>query len=329
VKEVQLKTKNRVITKFANGMRLTDISVEEKIPLETVKDIIDEWEKGYITIGITPEISSEVIQLANLMRDKEIFINDLIEGYHFYTIFKGNDDERIVPIVKAISSMDKEAREKFLNTAQKMISFSKYAKIDYVDIPKALDDMVLKGKEIQRELRKRELQLQESQAKLDEFNREINTLNEKISKLNKEVEFAEKLRSEIHLEDEEKMLKLVSGLKAIDFDPRRVVEIGDALSSISSRGFSVDQFLKVLRFFEELMDLGLTVQTMQRILDDVKKYEVSVDEYLNERALYVKDKIAYMKSLKELVDAHRRAEKEIRNINEELDRKKAKLEREG
>ncbi|MEM4118534.1 MAG: hypothetical protein QXR75_01120, partial [Thermoplasmatales archaeon] len=90
---------------------------------------------------------------------------------------------------------------------------------------------------------------------------------------------------------------------------------------------TIDQFLKVHRYFEELMGLGLTVQTMQRILNDVKQYEVDIDEYLNERAMYVKDKIAYLKSLKELVEAHKRAEKQIKNLDEELERKKLKLAR--
>ena len=60
---------------------------------------------------------------------------------------------------------------------------------------------------------------------------------------------------------------------------------------------------------------------------DVKGDGVTLDEYLNERAVYVRDKLAYMKSLKELIDAHRRAEKQIKQINEEIALKKVKLER--
>ncbi|MGC8645608.1 MAG: hypothetical protein ACP5UO_05015 [Thermoplasmata archaeon] len=328
MKEVPLKTKNRIIAKFANGIKPVDISVEERLPLESVNQIIGEWENGYISLELTADIMPEVKELANLMRDREISVNDLVEGYHYYTIFKGIEDEKIVPVVKAISSMDKEVRERFLNTAQKMMSFSKYSGVDYVDIPKALEEMVERGKELQREIKRREMQLQEYSSRLDEVKKEVGALSERISSLSREVTLAEKIRSELGLGDEEKLVRLIGGLKQVNFEPSKLVEVGNALSAISSRGLTVEQFLKVLRYFEELMNLGLSIQTMQRILEDVKKYDIGIDEYLSERAIYVKDKIAYMKSLKELVDAHRRAEKEIRNIDEELERKKAKLGKE-
>ena len=66
---------------------------------------------------------------------------------------------------------------------------------------------------------------------------------------------------------------------------------------------------------------------MEKILENVKEDEVTIDECLNERAMYVRDKLAYLKSLKEHIVAHKRAEKQMKQINEEISLKKLKLER--
>ncbi|MEM4771882.1 MAG: hypothetical protein QW460_02660, partial [Thermoplasmatales archaeon] len=224
---------------------------------------------------------------------------------------------------------DKDSRDKFLNTAQKMMRFSKYMNVEYVDIPKALDEMVARGKELQSEIKKEEFQLQESSAKVKSMKEEIQILENRIKTMTREISLVERVMAEFQMtgEDEDKLTKLLSGLKKADFGKDKIIDVGIAISEIYARGLTIDQFLKVHRYFEELMGLGLTVQTMQRILNDVKQYEVDIDEYLNERAMYVKDKIAYLKSLKELVEAHKRAEKQIKNLDEELERKKLKLAR--
>ncbi|MEM0130268.1 MAG: hypothetical protein QW100_02680 [Thermoplasmatales archaeon] len=329
MKELTLKEKNRVIVKFINGRRPEDISIEERVPLDSIQKVINEWRDGYLNIEIGNEIAPELREIATMMKEKEISINDLIEGYHYYTIFKDVQDERIVSIVNALSSLDKDSRDKFLNTAQKMMRFSKYMNVDYMDIPRALDEMVARGKELQSEIKKEEFQLQESFTKAKSMKEEIQILENRIKTMSREISLVERVMAEFHMtgEDEDKLTKLLSGLKKADFGEDKIIEAGIAISEISSRGLTVDQFLKVHRYFEELMGLGLTVQTMQRILNDVKQYEVDIDEYLNERAMYVKDKIAYLKSLKELVEAHKRAEKQIKNLDEELERKKLKLAR--
>ncbi|MEM0127824.1 MAG: hypothetical protein QXO03_01890 [Thermoplasmatales archaeon] len=329
MKELSLKEKNRIIVKFVNGMRPEDISIEERIPLDSIQHAIEEWKDGYINLEAGADIAAELREIATMMREKEISINDLVEGYHYYAIFKGIQDEKIVSIVNALSSFEKESRNRFLNTAQKMMRFSKYMNVDYVEIPKALDEMVERGKELQREIKKKELQLQENVSKVEALQEQIQSLEDKVKRMSREASIVEKMFSEFHLsvDDEDKLTKLLAGLKQVDFNSEKVLEVGSALSSIFSRGLSLDQFLKVHRYFEELMNLGLSIQTMQRILNDVKEYDTSIDEYLNERAMYVKDKIAYIKSLKELVDAHKKAEKQIKSIDEELERKRAKLER--
>ena len=116
-------------------------------------------------------------------------------------------------------------------------------------------------------------------------------------------------------------------MKHSNFDVKKIVEISSQIALIRGRDMTVDQFLKVSRYFEELMNLGLSVPTMEKILDNVKEDGVTIDEYLNERAAYVRDKLAYLKSLKELMEAHKRAEKQMKQINEEIALKKLKLER--
>jgi len=157
----------------------------------------------------------------------------------------------------------------------------------------------------------------------------LERIYEEKKELSKEVAFSNYLREKLPggKEDENSLKSVIEGLKHAGFDASKIQEVSSQISLIGKRELSVEQFLKISRYFEELMNLGLSVSTMEKILSTVKEDGVTLDEYLNERAVYVRDKLAYMKSLKELIDAHRRAEKQIKQINEEIALKKVKLER--
>ena len=326
---VPIKTKNRVIVKFINGRELKDISLEERISLASVEEVIEEWKQGYINMDFGNDVAQELKDLALLIRDKEITPHDLVEGYQYYGIFKDKDKDSIIKIVNEIYSLDETKRESFIKTAEKMMKLAKYNNVDYVEIPKAVDDMVERGKELNREIKSKEIQNLELSERLSKLREELESIGEERKGLAKEIAFANYLRQELPRggEDEIAIKHAVEGLKLANFDAKRIEEISAQISLIGKRDLSVEQFLKISRYFEELMNLGLSVPTMEKILSNVKEDGVTVDEYLNERAVYVRDKLAYMKSLKDLIEAHKRAEKQIKQINEEIALKKLKLER--
>jgi hypothetical protein len=326
---VPIKTKNRVIVKFINGRELKDISLEERISLASVEEVIEEWKQGYINMDFGNDVAQELKDLALLIRDKEITPHDLVEGYQYYGIFKDKDKDSIIKIVNEIYSLDETKRESFIKTAEKMMKLAKYNNVDYVEIPKAVDDMVERGKELNREIKSKEIQNLELSERLSKLREEMENIGEERKGLAKEIAFANYLRQELPrgAEDEIAIKHAVEGLKLANFDAKRIEEISAQISLIGKRDLSVEQFLKISRYFEELMNLGLSVPTMEKILSNVKEDGVTVDEYLNERAVYVRDKLAYMKSLKDLIEAHKRAEKQIKQINEEIALKKLKLER--
>ena len=326
---VPLKTKNRVIVKFVNGRKLEDISLEERISLSSVEEVIEEWKQGYINMDLGNDIAQELKELAFLIRDKDITPHDIVEGYQYYEIFKDKDREKIIRIVNEIYSLGDEMGSKFVKTAEKMMNLSKYGNIEYVDIPKALDDMVERGKELNREIKSKEIQSLELTERLGRLRRELEEVEDKKKSLEKEIVFSSYLKQELSggEEDENAIRNTIEGLKHSNFEVKKIVEISSQIAIIKRRDMTVDQFLKVSRYFEELMNLGLSVPTMEKILDNVKEDGVTIDEYLNERAAYVRDKLAYLKSLKELMEAHKRAEKQMRQINEEIALKKLKLER--
>ena len=326
---VPLKTKNRVIVKFVNGRKLEDISLEERISLSSVEEVIEEWKQGYINMDLGNDIAQELKELAFLIRDKDITPHDIVEGYQYYEIFKDKDREKIIRIVNEIYSLGDEMGSKFVKTAEKMMNLSKYGNIEYVDIPKALDDMVERGKELNREIKSKEIQSLELTERLGRLRKELEEVEEKKKSLEKEIAFSSYLKQELSggEEDENAIRNTIEGLKHSNFEVKKIVEISSQIALIKRRDMTVDQFLKVSRYFEELMNLGLSVPTMEKILDNVKEDGVTIDEYLNERAAYVRDKLAYLKSLKELMEAHKRAEKQMRQINEEIALKKLKLER--
>jgi hypothetical protein len=210
-----------------------------------------------------------------------------------------------------------------------MISFAKYANVEYVDIPKALDDMVEKGKELNREIKSKEIMNLELSERISRIRRELENMEEEKKGLERELAFSAYLKRELKVaeEDENAIKNAIEGLKHSNYDVEKIKEVSSQIAQIAKRELSVDQFLKISRYFEELMNLGLTVPTMEKILETVKEDGVTIDEYLNERAMYVRDKLAYLKSLKELMEAHKRAEKQMKQINEEIALKKLKLER--
>lgn len=327
--ETPLKVKNRIITSFLNGKSEQEISLEERVSISAVKEAIDEWESGYFAVPSINDISPELREIAQTIRKGEISINDLIEGYHYHEIFNGKERDRVIRIVGEIYSMDDEKRKNFFRTVDKMISLVKFEKIEYTEIPRALEHMVERGKSLQKEIRSREIENIELSSRNSELQRGIEALQSESASLRRELEFAKYLQ-EVFRRDagsEERLRGVIEGLLHSGYDAGKIEEVSLELKSIKEREMTVEQFLRVARYFEELMKMGLTSQMMSKLLDRLKEDSIDVGEYLEERYAYVRDKAAYIKAVKDLVDTHKRLEREIKALEEEIARRKLKLER--
>ncbi|MEM0447754.1 MAG: hypothetical protein QXT71_04290 [Thermoplasmata archaeon] len=80
MREISLKTKNKFIVNFVNGKSVNDISLKLKISIDEINGIIEEWTGGYLNIELDKEIPGEIKELAELMRDHKLSIQNLIEG---------------------------------------------------------------------------------------------------------------------------------------------------------------------------------------------------------------------------------------------------------
>lgn len=326
--ELPLKFKNKIITDFARGMSPEDISLSEKVSLSMVNEVIEQWEKGYLDVNIGPDIPQEIKELARLMRDQKISVQDILEGYSYYEIFKGDEREKVIKIVNEIYPLGESDRKKFIDTAIKMIKLKKFENIDYVDIPEALEKMVEKGKEYNRELKSKELQIFDAAEKIKNMSSEISRMEKELEQLKREIDLLKYVREKIPGEKEEQTLReSIEALLNGNFSTEEFREIMSVINQVKKREMNIEQFLKVGRYLEELLGMGLSIGMIRDILDRTKESDMTLDEYLNERAEYVKNKAAYMKTVKDLIETHKRLEKEIRTLDLEIMKRKVRLDR--
>ncbi len=324
--DIPIKTRTRIIVDFVKGMKAEDISFSERVPLDSVLNTIKEWEEGYLNVNIGNDIPPEIRDLAAMMRDKNLSVQDILEGYSFYEIFRDKEREKVIRIVDEIYGLSDTERKKFIDTALRIISYKKYDNIDFTEIPRALEDMVYRGKELNREIKSREIRLLELQKEIEDIKGSIERMRSENDALKRENDLSRYLRERTS-GNEESIKKTVDALLHAGFSPDAIKEVSLHIDSIKGRGLTVEQFLKISKYFEELMALGLKVQTMEDLLYRVKESGMDIEEYLNERYAYVKDKKAYINSVKELVETHKKLEKDLRLIEEEIQRRKNKLEK--
>ncbi|MCL4446925.1 MAG: hypothetical protein M0Z77_04005 [Thermoplasmatales archaeon] len=324
---ISLKTKNRVIVKFINGSEPSDISVEEGISLNSVEEVIGDWRKGYLTGSKIEDIGQELNELVQMLKEKELTVHDLLDGFHYYSIFKGKEKERVLAIVNEIYSMDQNERDQFTKTAEKMMNFSRYGRIDYIDIPKAIEEMVEKGKEIRKKLQDSEKKEKELKEILESLKTEIDEMEGVKEELAKQINLSNYLNEELSRTDSDgKAVKtVIQAIKQAGFSGDKLVDVSNEIIRLKSEGMSVDQFLKLSKYFEELNNLGLTIPMIRELEGNLKEYGMDIYRYLNERASYVRDKAAYIRSVKDLADTQKKAEKQIAELDREIAKKRSKL----
>ena len=166
------------------------------------------------------------------------------------------DKEKILLLLKQIYGFDQKNREKLLNTAEKMIKFSKYENIDFVDIPDAIEKMVEKGRLLNHQLKELEVQKLEKEEALKSLNTNIEELRSKLQDLKNETNLAEYLKtrlSEYEIEAS-KIRDFLDTMLAAGLDTKNWEELATELKVLKSKNMNIDQFLKVSRYFEDLME---------------------------------------------------------------------------
>jgi hypothetical protein len=311
--EISLKIKNKIIVDFINGKSVNEISLELKISIDIINNIIEEWKNGYLTIPLDKEIPTEIKELAELMRDKELTIQDLIEGYYYYTIFKDMKKEKVLKVLKQIYSFEESERDKLLNTAEKMLKFSKYENIDYVSIPDAIEKMVEHGKALNHEIKEKE-------NKLNLLKTEVAELDLKKEKLEKETEFSSYLRDTLSKNniDEKKIKDFLEALITAGLDIKHWEDMSSELKAIRNQNMSIEQFLKVSKYFVDVMEQGMTISMVKDLQERLKERNIEIEEYLNERYDFVKDKIVYLREIVELRKEHKALENRIKDMKSEI-----------
>lgn len=318
--DITLKTKNKIVVNYINGKNLNDISIELKISIDMIKSVIEEWKNGYLEIQLDKEITSEIKELAELMREKELTIQNLIEGYYYYSIFSGMEKEKVLIVLKQIYGLEDRERDKLISTAEKMLQFSKYENIDYVDIPDAIEKMVERGKVLNHEIKVKENEITAIQNNLNVLKTEVAGLEEKKGDIEKELEFSNYVNETLSKNniDEKQVRDFLEALINAGLDVKHWEDIASELKAIKNKNMSIEQFLKVSKYFEELMDQGLTISMIKDLEERLNDSNIEIEEYLNERYEFVKDKIGYFKGIMELRKEQKALENRIRDMRNEI-----------
>ncbi len=321
MENLPLKSRKKIIIDYLNDVPPEKIASELKISVEEVKNSIEEWKNGYISIFTNElEISDELKELAKLMKSKEITVEDLIQGYMFNQIFRDLDREKTLKIVRELSAMDENDREEFLRTAEKMIKFSKYKNVNYTDIPDALENMVSRGRELNNELKEKELLLKKLNENIEKLEQRIKNLNDEEKYLSREIEFAKNIREYLNMYrlDEKRVGEFFQLLSETDFSLDRWEEIYNAIKLLKTKNMDVENFTKLSDYLVKLLDLGLSTMFLKNLEEELEKESMSIDDFIDEIEDYIKNKIAYKKEIEELKKEHKNLENQIRSMRSEI-----------
>ncbi|MDP8011444.1 MAG: hypothetical protein RAK23_01310 [Thermoplasmata archaeon] len=319
--ELTLKAKKKIIVDYLNDVPLEKIAMDLKISLDDIKNVLDEWKNGYISIFMgDSEISEELRELARLMKSKELTVEDLITGYILSQVFKNSNRDKIIKISKEIESMDENKRKEFLETSEKMLKFSKYKNINYVDIPDALESMVNKGKELNKDIKEKENLIKNMEQEIKNLEEKIQEYKQKERELNDKIQFAENLRDYLKKFniDEKKLNDFLKFISETNYAINRWEEIYKTTELLKQKNLEVENFLKLSNYLISLLDFGLDTGLLKNLKQELENESIDFKEFIEEVNDYVKDKISYKKEIEELKKEHKSLENQIRAMRSEI-----------
>lgn len=321
MEDLPLKIKKRIVIGYLENEPVENLSQELKLSTTKIEEIINEWKNGYLSIYNNDyEIADEIKEIAKMMKEKEITIPDLIQGYLYSQIFSMKDKDRIIKIVKSLDSMDDKTREEFLKTAEKMMKFSKYMNVEYVDIPDTLEKMVEKGKALNKDIKEMELKIQTLKNEVENLNNMFEKKLTEINKMTEELEFAKNLQKFLSEKgiDKKKLIEFIESVQSLNYSLNNWDEINKALKMLKEKDLTPESFVKISDYLVKLLNLGLTVSMIKNLEIDLENESINVKDYLDEMDEYLKNKISYKKSIEELKKEEKELESQIRSIRSEI-----------
>lgn len=321
MENVSLKNRKKIIIDYLNDVPPEKIASEIRISVDDVKNVLDEWKNGYISVFTNElEISDELKELAKMMKSKDISLEDLLQGYIYSQIFKDLDRDKTLKVIRELSGMNEDKRLEFVNTAEKMLKFSKYKNVNYVDIPDALESMVNRGKEINSELKEKEMLLRKLKGDIEIAEQNIKRLDEEERKLINEIEFSKNIKNymrEFKL-DEKRIREFFELLSETGYSLEKWEEIYATIKALKTKNMDVENFMKLSNYLTELMNLGFTTSFLKGLEEELEKQSMNVGQFIDEIEDYIRNKIAYQKEIEELRKEHKALEKEIRSMRSEI-----------
>ena len=318
---ISLDTKKKIILAYLNDQAPKKIASDFNISVEDVSGVINEWTGGYITIlKNETEIAEELKELARLIKDKNLSLEELTLGYFYYSIFQDLEKTKVIKLINELKNISEDKRIELYSMAERLLNFSKYKNIDFVQIPIALEEMVEKGKALNKEIKEKESILLNLKKELDKLELEKEKLSNEVKKLYEELNFAKNFRENmIKLNvSESKLTEFMEAIVHSRYNIQYLEAMYSAIKNMRLKNMDIDQFLKLTDYLDSLTNLGLSVSFIKDVKEELEAQDIDFETYINESSKYVKNKINYLKEIEELKKEHKNLENQIRAMRNEI-----------
>jgi DNA repair exonuclease SbcCD ATPase subunit len=318
---ITIDTKKYIILAYLDDQPPKKIASDLHVNLEDVSAVIEEWKGGYITIFKNEtEIAEELKSLARLMKSKSLTLEDLTLGYFYYTIFQDLDKTRVIKLINELKNMPEEKRNELYSMSERLLNFSKYKNIDFVQIPAALDEMVEKGKGLNKEIKEKESKLSALKKEIELQEQERAKLGEEVKKLYEELNFAKNFKENMARLNvsESKLAEFMETIVHSKYNIEYLESLYSAIKNMRLRYMDVDQFLKITDYLEALSKLGFSVSFLKSMKEELEAQDIDFETYIEDANKYIKSKMNYLKEIEELKKEHKNLENQIRAMRSEI-----------
>ena len=312
--EIGLKLKANIIKEYLQGSSLNDLSIKYNIDIESLKKIINEWIHGYFKVY---EDDYYLRQITSLMMEKDITIEDLVQGYYYFKLFNDMEKEDVVRFIISLKKLDEEKRRSLIENSLKMLKLNKYSGIDYSEIPSALDRMVARGRELKATIDSYEKEIAEMENKKREIDNELRDLEKEFEKRKREMDILLFMEKSLELKYDE-IKNFLSEAKNINFSSRDLMEVSNALKALRERGMGIEQFIRSVDYLDKLMEMGFSISLIKDLEQDLEGRGVNIQKYLREIDDVIEDKMAYEKKVEDLKKEAKSLENQIRSMRNEI-----------
>ncbi len=318
---IPIDTKKYIIIAYLDDQPPKKIASDLHVSIDDVSAVIEEWKGGYITIFKNEtEIAEELKSLARFIKAKNLSLEDLVQGYFYYSIFQDLDKTRVIKLINELKNIPDDKRAEFYSMAERLLNFSKYKNIDFVQIPAALDEMVEKGKSLNIEIKEQDRKLSSLKKEIELLEQERTKIGEDVKKLYDELNFAKNFKENMARLNvsESKLAEFMETIVHSKYNIEYLESLYSAIKNMRLRNMDVDQFLKITDYLEALSQLGLSVSFLKSLKEGLEAQDIDFETYIEESNKYIKSKINYLKEIEDLKKQHKDLENQIRAMRSEI-----------